>query len=428
MGAVAGGVIGSVVFVVILVVLSWLWVRKRRQQEEVNVLEWDSDAFEKRDNFANIRAARQSTVGSIASTVLTRASNVLQIAYIPGVTNRSPPESPGILVPPVPPLPLATSPSGALNYNQDDHFFMPGDIRDSVWSGISDDGRKSISPSLARSSVATTIYRNNAVVNPVPAQQALRGKAAVVSVKSGTNSPYDISRANTPAMPTITAAQLSMAGSLNARGDVDGDKIDKMVNSSIVARQMVARPIKISRSTSQLKPNPVPITQGLDSESVASGAPHLERNSLNEESPSESDGDPSSQLAIGKSAVLAEPGNYEAGAVMKDSTKVGQSPFADNQLTGPDSSVSSAIPQELSRPAREASRDARRRSSLALKTGNQTSSSPHRHQNSRSSSRALDDSERQGSSTPPRKDTEELGLSIERNVSPFLDENEAKMP
>lgn len=65
---------------------------------------------EKRDQSTLNRSARQSTrsAHSIASTVFTRASNVIQIAYIPGVTVRSPPESPG-LIPPVPSLPGTAS-------------------------------------------------------------------------------------------------------------------------------------------------------------------------------------------------------------------------------------------------------------------------------------------------------------------------------
>jgi len=215
-----------------------------------------------------------------------------------------------------------------------------------------------------------------------------------------------------------------MAAALNIRGGVDSDRVDGMVNGPIVARSMVARPIKVSKSSSQLKPNAVPISQGSDSEPVASRAPQPEGNSLSEESPSENDNDPSSQLAIAKNVMLAGVGKNEAGAT-GDSTEVGQGPFADNQLTSSDSNVSSV---DLSKPARETSSDARRRSSLAHKTGDETNSSPHRHQNSRGSSRALGDSERHSSPNPQRRDTKELGLSIERNVSPFLDENEARMP
>ena len=232
-GPIAGGVIGGVAVVAILTFLVWRYfIRDRRKA-------WDEhasthDGVEKRDQFNLNREARQSTrsVHSIASTVLTRASNVIQIAYIPGVTNRSPPDTPGLLVPPVPPLPLATVNSSAASspmYEQDQHFFLPGDIRDSTWSGYSDLSRASISPSLARASVATTIYRNNAIVSPVPAQQALRGKAAVVSVKSSGSVTPTSPESQTPPLPA-NAAQIA--------------------NSSIVGRNLVPRPIQVKKTSS----------------------------------------------------------------------------------------------------------------------------------------------------------------------------------
>jgi hypothetical protein len=168
---------------------------KRQQYEDEN---WDKFPQETSDekDFAMRRDARASThtVGSIASTVLTRASNIIQIAYIPGVTNRSAPSTPGLLVPPVPPIPIAISSASTPSY-EDQHFFMPGDLRDSTYSAMTD--RTSYAP---RSSVASTIYGKNAVVSPVPAQTVIRGKAAMVSVKSsGANTPGDI----TPPVPSV---------------------------------------------------------------------------------------------------------------------------------------------------------------------------------------------------------------------------------
>jgi hypothetical protein len=225
-GAIAGGVIGGVIFVAIATWLVWRFCIKARRQQSVDNAEgedeaedeWaeDGDMPEKSVHRSTMPAredrASMHTVASAASSVLTRASNVIQIAYIPGVTNRSPPSTPGLLVPPVPPLPSyhgqdsgpVTSPNGT---QQDRHFFMP-DMRDSTYSGYSDSAfaRESIAPSLLnRSSVATTIYRNNAIVNPVPAQTVIRGKAAVVSVKSSSQSSPEQSRTPTPppAMPAI---------------------------------------------------------------------------------------------------------------------------------------------------------------------------------------------------------------------------------
>lgn len=214
-GAIAGGVVGGVAVIVIVTWLVWRFcIKPRRENFDEN--EWrNSGTVKEKDNteFTDQRQARASThtVGSIASTVLTRASNVIQIAYIPGVTNRSIESSPDLLVPPVPPIPAASltnSTSSTPQPGQEQHFFMPSDLRDSRWSGYTDDNRASYARSslnpTARSSVATTTYRNDAVVNPLPAQVIARGKANAVSVKSsGKNSPVDTPRSITPPMPSI---------------------------------------------------------------------------------------------------------------------------------------------------------------------------------------------------------------------------------
>ncbi|KAF1837675.1 hypothetical protein BDW02DRAFT_595342 [Decorospora gaudefroyi] len=209
-GAIAGGVIGGVAFVAILTFVVWKYCLKgkRRPISEGQWQEVDMTQHEKAENdFQSRRSARASThtVASMASSVLTRASNIIQIAYIPGVTNRSGPGSPDLLVPPVPPIP-AMSPSSGLSSpysTADQHFFVP-DFRDSMMSN-STAGRTSIAPSLAqRNSVASTVYRQNAIVSPLPAQTIVRGKAAVVSVKStATNSPAETPGLETPPVPQI---------------------------------------------------------------------------------------------------------------------------------------------------------------------------------------------------------------------------------
>ncbi|KAF2093791.1 hypothetical protein NA57DRAFT_47504, partial [Rhizodiscina lignyota] len=206
-GAIAGGVVGGVVFIIIVAFLIWkFWLKgKRRPIETVEDYEFTQEKPANED-FGMHRSARASThtVQSMASTVLTRASNIIQIAYIPGVTNRST-ASPGLLVPPVPPIPSATPGSSPYRDTADGEqvFFTAGDIRDSTYSGMtgySGVERDSIAPSLARSSVATTIYRSQAQVSPLPAptQTMIRGKAAVVSVNKG-NSSSGSSTINTPA-------------------------------------------------------------------------------------------------------------------------------------------------------------------------------------------------------------------------------------
>merc|ERR1712169_46821 len=116
------------------------------------------------------------------------ASNIIQIAYIPGVTNRANQSSSGVLVPPVPPIPMQHSGQQSSEPGQDEqHFFVPGDLRDSTYSGLSGYSdrtsyatRTSYAP---RSSIASTIYGKQAqVMNP--ASTGLRAKPTMVSVKS----------------------------------------------------------------------------------------------------------------------------------------------------------------------------------------------------------------------------------------------------
>ncbi|KAF2458672.1 hypothetical protein BDY21DRAFT_370869 [Lineolata rhizophorae] len=232
-GGIVGGVIGGVAFLAVLIYLFWRFYPKGRRQkyDEGKWVQVDVPP-EKSDDYTMRRDARASThtVASMASTILTRASNVIQIAYIPGVrsgpANNNHPGSDSLLVPPVPPIPIPTTPStnpGSPYSNQDQHFFVP-DLRDSTYSGFSDGDRSSfartsIAPSLARSSVATAKYRVDAVV-PMPAQTIMRGKAAMVSVKgSNNNSPNESpaigsdansSKSPTPNKGAATAVQVQM--------------------------------------------------------------------------------------------------------------------------------------------------------------------------------------------------------------------------
>jgi hypothetical protein len=207
-GAIAGGVIGGVAAIAILTYLVWRFcIRNRRS--EIEQEQWSSEPEQTKEinDFSSRRSQRASThtVNSIASTVLTRASNIIQIAYIPGVTNRATPTSPNILVPPVPPIPLEHSDhSSQRSQYEDQHFFVPGDLRNSTYSGVSNYSdrtsyaRTSYAP---RSSVASTIYGKNAVVSPLPAQKGNFLKPSLVSVKSkGASS---TSGETTPPVPSI---------------------------------------------------------------------------------------------------------------------------------------------------------------------------------------------------------------------------------
>ncbi|MCJ1285090.1 hypothetical protein MMC26_004428 [Xylographa opegraphella] len=233
-GPIAGGVIGGIAAIVIITFLVWRFCIKKRRQEFDDTWPDESSGVEKGgDQFSLQRDARASThtLGSIAS-VYTRASNIIQIAYIPGVTNRSIESSPE-LIPPVPPIPAA-SPISSLRSSppirgQDQHFFMPSDLRDSTYSGYTN------RTSMARNSVATTIYRNNAVVDPVPARTATMGKAVPVSVKSSSkSSPTQLSRTSTPPMPSLTRPKQAQF-QLNAK-------------SSIVGRMATPKAVTVSKN------------------------------------------------------------------------------------------------------------------------------------------------------------------------------------
>jgi len=256
--------VGGVVAIALITFLVWKFWLKGRRRERIN--EWEDADIppEKAAQFTMQRDARMSThtVASMASTVLTRASNIIQIAYIPGVTNRATSATPSRLVPPVPPIPMpttnATSPASPYD---DQHFFLPGDIRDSTYSGLSSlDGRDSyartsIAPSLARSSVATTIYRNNAIVSPVPAQTVTRGRAAVVSVKSSqASSPLaSTPGTETPPVPAIDPkhGQRPILFKIPSQGGSTVSRSGSQGSAATIARPV---PLNITKKNKQASP------------------------------------------------------------------------------------------------------------------------------------------------------------------------------
>lgn len=236
MGGIAGGVIGGVLAIATVTYLVWRFCikTKRQQYEQEDWAEEQQEETAAEKDFTMRRDARASThtVASLASTVLTRASNIIQIAYIPGVTNRSAPSTPGLLVPPVPPIPIALSSASTPRYEQE-HFFMPGDLRDSTYSGVSD--RTSYA---TRNSVASTIYGKNAIVSPVPAQTVIRGKAAVVSVKSnGVGTPGEL----TPPVPNVDYDKYGIRGPPSPAFSVGST----FLNSASAATQMRPNVVRV---------------------------------------------------------------------------------------------------------------------------------------------------------------------------------------
>ena len=251
-GPIAGGVIGGILFICLVTFLVWrFYVRaklaERRRQQQYD--DWPDTATNDEkdvDGFSVQRDRRNSThsVRSIASTVLTRASNVIQIAYIPGVTNRSEHSTPD-LIPPVPPIPAfspahsqASTPAATTT---DQHFFMPSDLRDSTYSDYTVDRNSYARTSVATSRVPSTAYRGSAVVNTMPAQTAIRGRANPVAVKSnGKNSPIDTPRAQTPPVPVVN----------RSRPDARNENIQTNTTSPIVARLGVPKAVTVTKAPS----------------------------------------------------------------------------------------------------------------------------------------------------------------------------------
>ncbi|KAL9130138.1 MAG: hypothetical protein Q9217_001612 [Psora testacea] len=264
-GPIAGGVIGGILVICLMTFLVWRFcIKKRKQQYDEKA--WRESEAEKGDHYSHshrVGRASMHSVRSIASTVLTRASNVIQIAYIPGVTNRSVESTPD-LIPPVPPIP-AMSPIGSYagtpHHTQDQHFFMPSDLRDSTYSDYTVDrtsyARTSIAPSPGRGSVPSTAYRESAVVNTLPAQTAIRGKANSVAVRlNGKNSPSGSIRSAASSVTPIEKGQQDSIRTNTTRPIVARLGVPKAVtvtksNSNLAAAATAKRPSPISSEDSQ---------------------------------------------------------------------------------------------------------------------------------------------------------------------------------
>lgn len=365
---------GGLAAVAIGVFLFWWFVIRKRRQELAA-----QQAVE-----PSVRHERSRSMQSIASTVLTRASNVIQIAYIPGVTNRSPPDTPGTLVPPVPAIPS----THASTYSSDQYLFTPRDLRDSRYTATSD--RRSIATSLARSSVATTIYRHDAIVSPIPAQQARAAKAAVVSVKTGSSTPSDsfsLRTIDAPAVPAITDAQLQKAGKM------------KPQLSSIVARSVVARPVNVKSSGSKPKVPTVSEEEvhSDDSESVASHSRAQKFNSQESTFDDSSDDDSDDEINEKRHSNSAD--NIQIAF-----SSPNEGPFADSNAAGtPRVAVSTATSIAPSTATEAVS------TSRASMDGNHGS---HRQRSSIGSTRILENTMAHD--------------AIQRSSSPFDDKHEVK--
>lgn len=301
--------------------LVWRYcIKAKRQQYQQG--EWTEHGNESRESekedFTMRRDARASThtVGSIASTVLTRASNIIQIAYIPGVTNRSGPSTPGVLVPPVPPIPIALSSTSTSPGHENEHFFMPGALRDSTYSGVSD------RTSYARNSVASTIYGKNAVVSPVPAQTVIRGKAAMVSVRQNGGRSGEA----TPPVPSVDYDRFGNNSNIPPPSPAFsvGSTFLNSATTAMPVKALTAVSIKTVSSSSTLKAKARQQAQ----EQAKKDAPQV--------------------VVTNEDNVTVEPTNRDSGAVtiIDDTPSLEQGPFSDPPIASPSTVSLGAVMEE----------------------------------------------------------------------------------
>ncbi|KAK7208482.1 hypothetical protein BZA70DRAFT_273845 [Myxozyma melibiosi] len=226
-GAIAGGVVGGLAFVAIVLVALFLFYRRKRSRATVarlsNSFGGDDEKPDRvssvlsspRNDVYNIADDAQSThtVHSVADSTITRASNIIPIAYIPGVINRSNPSSPSY-VPPIPEMPIehagASSGAPSMQQQQSDYsafaqqqqqpytdaqdpvymnpaapYYTSSENRGmSVYSGATYDSQEdqSIRESIGiRDSLATSNFRST-VFNPAT-MTAIRAKPNLIERK-----------------------------------------------------------------------------------------------------------------------------------------------------------------------------------------------------------------------------------------------------
>ncbi|KAM6514366.1 overproduction-induced pheromone-resistant [Fusarium falciforme] len=159
-GAIIGGIIGSTVVIAVATYLAWrFYIKPKRSQTPTSIKVEDMDPVqspEKNTALGGPRPLSTHTVHSIAPTVLTRASNIIQIAYIPGVTNRATPTSPNLPAPLVLLIPVRSDEDNRSRGNDDQHFFVPSDLQNSTYSSLSGSSDRALyarTPYASRSNV-----------------------------------------------------------------------------------------------------------------------------------------------------------------------------------------------------------------------------------------------------------------------------------
>lgn len=352
-GGIVGGVIGGIVAITVLTYLIWRYcIKPKRSEMSPSIYEPDPEnaqGSEKDTASRRTRPPSTHTVHSIASTVLTRASNIIQIAYIPGVTNRATPTSPAVLVPPVPPIPMHHAAGNRGSGYEEQHFFVPGDLRDSTYSGLSgysdrtSYARTSYAP---RSSIASTIYGKQAQVL-APAQTGMRAKPTVVSVKSVGNSSTDNS--STPPLPSINFEKYTTRPKSGASAFSVGSTF---LNSANTATQARAQVVKVGTGLKKIEISSIKSETSSSAPSLAavSPAPSMKNTARDsnaitiiEDSPSLDQGpfsDPPERSSPQKSinapslgAVVEEDGADDRGMIRVAPPPREKSPFGDQHAT-----------------------------------------------------------------------------------------------
>ncbi|KAH7149374.1 hypothetical protein B0J13DRAFT_304296 [Dactylonectria estremocensis] len=352
-GGIVGGVLGGLVVIAVATYLVWRFcIKPKRSQIPTSIYVQDMDAIQGSEKDAGSRRSRPPsthTVHSIASTVLTRASNIIQIAYIPGVTNRATPNSPSVPVPPVPPIPVQHTDGRSPTGNDEQHFFVPGDLRDSTYSGLSgysdrtSYARTSYAP---RSSVASTIYGKQAQVQ-VPAQTGMRAKPTVVSVRSTGNNSLE------PNAPPVPAIDFHRFGSGRPKSGASAFSVGStFLNSANTATQARAQVVKVGglkkidippksdtdSSTLSLPTGSRPTTPGGNATRDSSAITIIEDSPSVDQGPFSDPPDRStpqkSSTAPGLGAVMEDSaGETDRGSVRVSSQRRDSSPFGDQHAT-----------------------------------------------------------------------------------------------
>ena len=313
-GAIAGGVVGGIAAIALIVFLVWrFWIKKRRAEQELELEheeEWEGDDIARQKSRGSHRftethgdAGSTRTRGSMANSFLSRASNIIQIAYIPGVTNRNGASGHNSLLGPVPPVPAARRvgqppPKSPLSNEGDMLFFRPGDLRDSSYSATSSlrsapgnrdtqYTRQSITPSLARSSVASDVlFRDDAAAIPMPATTLVRAAPRMVSVKStASTSPGD--GVDDSSLPSTTEhADFATAATGKGKGIqimMPGERPSNGSSSSLLSAggSQFVKPKQVTVGTGKGR---VPVRQASDASSTTA-ASLRSRNKPNVSSP-----------------------------------------------------------------------------------------------------------------------------------------------